>query len=72
MKYQELKNAHMASFVCQKNYDGNPAMEKEAAKILWSRSVEKHKFQYIDMVCDGEAYSEVWNTYGICKDCEKY
>ena len=75
VKYQEWKNAHMASSLCQKNYDGSsPAMEKEAAKILWSRSVEKHKFRYVDMVCDGDskAYSEVWDTYGICKDCEKY
>ena len=42
VKYQEWKKAHMASSLCQKNYDGSsPAMEKEAAKILWSRSVEK-------------------------------
>ena len=42
VKYQEWKNAHMASSLCQKNYGGSsPAMEEEAAKILWSRSVEK-------------------------------
>ncbi|CAB4043696.1 Hypothetical predicted protein, partial [Paramuricea clavata] len=60
---------------CQKNYNGSsPAMEKEAARILWSRSVEKHKFRYIDMVCDGDskAYGEVWDIYGVCDDCEKY
>lgn len=47
-------------------------MEKEAARILWSRSVEKHKFRYNDMVCDGDskAYSEMWDTYGVCKDCK--
>jgi hypothetical protein len=75
VKYQEWKNAHVESGLCQKNFDGSsPAMEKEAARILWGRSVDKHKFQYIDMVCDGDskAYAEVWDTYGICKECEKY
>ncbi|CAB3984028.1 Hypothetical predicted protein [Paramuricea clavata] len=74
-KYQEWKDAHVASGLCQKNYNGSsPAMEKEAARILWSRSVEKHKFRYIDMVCDGDskAYGEVWDIYGVCDDCEKY
>lgn len=73
-KYQEWKDAHVASGLCQKNYNGSsPAMEK-AARILWSRSVEKHKFLYIDMVCDGDskAYGEVWDMYGVCNDCEKY
>ena len=63
-KYQEWKNAHMASGHCQKNYDdSSPAMEKEAARILWSRSVDKHKFRYIEMVCDGDskAYGELWD-----------
>ncbi|CAB3996136.1 Hypothetical predicted protein [Paramuricea clavata] len=72
-KYQEWKDAHAASGLCQKNYNGSsPAMEKEAARILWSRSVEKHKFRYIDMVCDSKAYGEVWDIYGVCDDCEKY
>lgn len=75
MKYQEWKDAHVASGLCQKNFDGSsPAMEKEASRILWSRSVEKHKFRYTDMVCDGDskAYAEVWDTYSVCKDCQKY
>ncbi|CAB4031013.1 Hypothetical predicted protein [Paramuricea clavata] len=74
-KYQEWKDAHAASGLCQKNYNGSsPAMEKEAARILWSRSVDKHKFRHIDMVCDGDskAYGEVWDIYGVCDDCEKY
>lgn len=75
VKHQLWKNAHAASGLCQKNYDGSsPSMEKEAARILWSRSIEKHKFQYIDMVCDGDSKScgEVWDIYGVCKDCKKY
>jgi hypothetical protein len=49
-------------------------MEKEAARILWSRSVEKRRFQYTDMVCDGDskAYGQVWDTYGVCNNCEKH
>ena len=75
VKYEQWKNEHVASGLCQKNFGGSsPAMEKEAAKILWNRSVEKHQFRYIDMVYDGDskAYGEVWDTYGVCKTCAKY
>ncbi|CAB3979912.1 Hypothetical predicted protein [Paramuricea clavata] len=41
-KYQEWKDAHAASGLCQKNYNGSsPAMEKEAARILWSRYLSR-------------------------------
>ena len=47
-KYQEWERQHKASGECQKNFNGsNAAMEKEAAKILWGRSIKKHGLQYI-------------------------
>ena len=40
MKYQEWKNALAATGLSQKNFDSSsPAMEKEASRILCSRSV---------------------------------
>ena len=74
-KYQKWKESHESSGKCQKNYNGSSSsMEKDAAKILWGRSVALHKFRYLKMVCDGDskAYSDVWDIYGVCKDCEKY
>ena len=49
-------------------------MEKQAAKMLWSRSIAKYKFRYTNMVCDGDSKShlEVWNTYAICDLCAHY
>lgn len=66
-KYQKWKESHESSGLCQKNYNGSSSsMEKDAAKILWGRSVDLHKFRYRKMVCDGDskAYSDVWNVYG--------
>ena len=41
-KYQEWKRQHKASGECHKNFNGSSsAMEKEAAKILWGRSIKK-------------------------------
>ena len=46
-KYEQWKREHEASGKCQKNFTGSSsAMEKQAAKMLWSRSIEKHKFRY--------------------------
>ena len=75
VKYAEWKESHKASGKCQKNYEGSSgSMEKEAAKIMWTRSVEKHNIRYSNMVCDGDskAHSEVWDVYGVCSDCAKY
>ena len=74
-KYEQWKREHEASGKCQKNFTGSSsAMEKQAAKMLWSRSIEKHKFRYTNMVCDGDSksHSEVWDTYGICDLCARY
>ena len=74
-KYKKWKESHESSGLCQKNYNGSSSsMETDAAKILWGRSVDLHKFRYRKMVCDGDskAYSDVWNIYGVCKDCEKF
>ena len=41
---------------CTKNYDGSsPAMETEGWKQLWSRSIEKCKFRYVQVVSDGDS-----------------
>lgn len=74
-KYKVWKEKHEKSGDCQKNFDGSSsAMEAAAANIMWNRSVEKHRLQYTDMVCDGDskAYNDVWDIYRICNDCEKY
>ena len=74
-KYQEWQRNHLGSGECQKNFDGSSSsMEKEAAKILWGRSVELHKCRYNKMICDGDskAYMEVWDIYGVCSLCSKY
>ena len=54
---QEYKDWYATHIdMCAKNYDGSsPSMETEAAKILWKRSVEKHKLRYRFMVCDGDS-----------------
>ena len=71
VKYESWKNAHAASGLCQKNYNGSsPTMEKEAAKILWSRSTEKHRFRYIDIVCDGDS-KNLMRRCGIPMECAK-
>ena len=75
VKYAEWQESHKASGKCQKNYEGSSgSMEKQAAKIMWARSIEKHNIRYKNMVCDGDskAHSEVWDVYGVCSDCAKY
>eukprot|EP00795_Rhopilema_esculentum_P017497 gene17497-9115_t len=41
---------------CPKNFDGTAgAMEVACAKNLWSRSLQKYKFRYTIMLCDGDS-----------------
>ena len=41
---------------CEKNYVGTSGgMEKEAAVVMWSRSIAKHGLRYISMVSDGDS-----------------
>lgn len=41
---------------CCQNFDGSSnAMEVEAAKRLWSRSLEKHNLRYVCILSDGDA-----------------
>ncbi|KAJ8034121.1 hypothetical protein HOLleu_20831 [Holothuria leucospilota] len=52
---------------CTKNFQGSsPAMEAATAKILWQRSISKHKVKYSHMISDGDskAFSEVQYIYG--------
>ena len=41
--------------VCDKNFEGPSGnMEKEAAVIMWRRSVQNHGLRYISMISDGD------------------
>ena len=52
----EWKAAHAEN--CLKNFTGSAnAMEVEAAKRIWQRSIEKHKFRYITILLDGDSKS---------------
>ena len=47
---------------CAKNFAGSSkAMEKEAAKRMWARSVNRHQVRYTEMLSDGDstAFKEV-------------
>ena len=49
---------------CQKNFSGSSqAMEPEAARIIWNRSVEKHQLCYSTFIGDGDSksYQQVVN-----------
>lgn len=62
--YQAAKEKHKG--VCKKNYQGSSGgMEKEAAVILWGRSLEL-KLRYTVMVSDGDT-----NTYDAIKSMNK-
>jgi len=40
---------------CQQNFEGpSTSMKTEAAKLIWSRSVELHNMQYVNVLCDGD------------------
>ena len=52
--YDEWFTHH--KFKCQKNFDGSSnAMEAEAAKLMWERSVRKRGIEYGTMLCDGDS-----------------
>ena len=44
---------------CDANFNGSSkAMEAEAAKRIWSRSLELHRFRYTRYVSDGDASTQ--------------
>ncbi|XP_033099990.1 uncharacterized protein LOC117103530 [Anneissia japonica] len=52
--YDEWKASHEGN--CLKNYDGSShSMEVEAAKRIWSRSIDLHQMRYKWLVSDGDA-----------------
>ena len=54
--YTEWEAAHQPD--CQKDVTcSSGAMETKGATILWSRSIDLHKFRYIEMLSDGDAKS---------------
>ena len=69
-KLEAWKIQHVANGECDINFEGSsPAMEAEAAHVLWNRSIEKHNMRYRYMVSDGDskAFSAVEETYGNVK-----
>ena len=52
--YDAWYNNHRT--VCQKNFSGSShAMEVEAAKVMFQRSIELYTFRYTRILCDGDA-----------------
>lgn len=55
-EYAIWHECHVSSGECQKNYFASSnAMEKDAAEIMWSRSVAERGFRYTTIVSDGDA-----------------
>ena len=51
---------------CDKNHEASSkSMEVRSAEIIWRRSVEKHRFRYLEMLSDGDssAFKAVQNVY---------
>ena len=62
---QAWKAAHTA---CDKNFDGSSkAMEAEAARRIWTRSLEKYAFRYTTILSDGDA-----STFAALTQLEPY
>ncbi|XP_076455485.1 uncharacterized protein LOC143290080 [Babylonia areolata] len=57
------KEGHAAD-CCQNHFQSSKSMESEAAKIMWARSIAKHRFRYVEMLSDGDssAYQAVCNA----------
>ena len=56
-EFDDWETDHVNMGECDKNYDHLKAsgdMEKEAAKKMWGRSIQKHKMRYLTMVSDGD------------------
>ncbi|XP_070175236.1 uncharacterized protein [Littorina saxatilis] len=49
----EAWRAAHAPKCCRNHHASSKAMEQEAAKVLWGRSVRSHNFRYTEMLCDG-------------------
>ena len=59
---------------CTQTHVGSSgSMECSIAKNIWKRSKDDN-LQYQFMICDGDskAYGSIWDTYGSCKECEKW
>ncbi len=73
-KYDEGKQDGCSD--CRKNFCGSsPAMERECAKAIWESSLTNgSKIRYTSMVTDGDskAYSDVWDIYGVCPECNEF
>ncbi|CAN7978555.1 unnamed protein product [Ixodes persulcatus] len=70
--YQAWMESHKD--VCQKNFGGSSnAMEVAAAGVIFSRSLELHKLQYVTMLSDGDskAYTHVAGLGVYDKDIQK-
>lgn len=69
-KFEEWRVDHINNGDCHVNFEGSsPAMDAEAAIVLWQRSVEKHKMRYRYMVSDGD--SKYFSTVDDLRRCER-
>lgn len=69
-QFEEWKIEHVAVNECGTNFDGSsPAVEAEAAVILWNRSIERRNIRYRWIICDGDskAFNSVENKYNGCQ-----
>ena len=58
-EFIEWKDSHADD--CAQNFSGSSkAIEQEAAKCMWARSVSRYHFRYTEMLSDGD--STVYNT----------
>ena len=51
----EAWRAAHAPKCCQNHHASSKAMEQEAAKLLWGRSVRLHDIRYTEMLCDRDS-----------------
>ncbi|XP_070174254.1 uncharacterized protein [Littorina saxatilis] len=51
----EAWRAAHAPKCCRNHHASSKAMEQEATKVLWGRSVRSHNFRSTEMLCDGDS-----------------
>ncbi|GFS19164.1 hypothetical protein ElyMa_005025100 [Elysia marginata] len=75
-RYERWMQEHIASGECTINFQGSSRMmEMQAAEVLWSRSMQRHKLCYTTMVSDGDskAHTRLLKTkpYGPDEEIQK-
>ena len=59
-EYAKWYEDHKEKKDCQQNYTGSfNGIQKDAAKILWQRSVSERKIRYTEILLDGDAKKSI-------------